>query len=594
MINPAGAQPAQTLEARLAFEKDTARLLDEIALLEKKLWQPMAGEDILATYQEKFRQLETLYSNSPADKRYSFRVVIPVADRPQHLRQCLYSLKKLCESYHYGGYIDGRYPKIAVLVADDSSDPDNIRQNRNLCSKMSTAGIQTDYFGLDEQMQLAHEYGEQSGLANIIGDLSGIKQATDFSHKGASIMRNISYLKLKQIVNDNTLVYFIDSDQEFCVNTAERERYYALNFFHYLDYLFRSQDIRLLTGKVVGDPPVSPAVMAANFQQDVLAFLQQQATLDPNAACCFHRRDTTDAGNNLPDDAAYHDMAALFGFSQKQASFRYRCRLQGRHSNGDCLADFSDKLQHFFYGEHPTRKTFFQYGNGLDETVAARTVYTGNYVCTVDALDYFIPFASLKLRMAGPVLGRLLKSKLKQAFVSANLPMLHTRTVEDTGRSEFRPGVENRLQQVSLETEFIRQFYGDIMLFAMEKITASGFPEAAVDEAFVETTLRETYENIRQNYQEKHDTILQLKNTIDRLFGQPEHWWHRDEYSTAAGNFHRFLQNIQLNFDDNTRAFQSIVSPGPAQQQLAMIQQAILRYPEDCKQWAKALAQGSL
>lgn len=587
-MNSASVQPAQTSTARRSTEKDAARLLDEINILEKNLWQPSASENDLSTYQKKFRQLEALYSEAHDDSRYNFRIVIPVADRPKHLQQCLYSLKTLCESYHYGGYVNGRYPKIAVLIADDSRKKNNIKQHRELCSELSAAGIQTDYFGLEEQLLLAREHSEKSELTNIIGDLSGIKKAEDFSHKGASIMRNISYLKLKKSITDNnTLVYFIDSDQEFCANTTEKERYYAINYFHHLNHLFQSRNISLLTGKVVGDPPVSPAVMAANFQRDVLAFLQQQASLEPESDCRFHEQENRLTDETPPDDAAYHDMAGLFGFSQKQKSFQYRCPQQGRHSNADCLADFSARLQHFFYGEHPTRKTFFQYDKGFDETVAARTVYTGNYVSTLRALDYFIPFANLKLRMAGPVLGRLLKSELKQAFVSANLPMLHTRTVKDTGRSEFRPGVKNHLQQVSLETEFIRQFYGDIMLFAMEEITASGFPEAGVEKDFVEEILRDTYENIRRNYQEKHDTILQLKNTIEALLNRPDNWWHSGEHNAAVSGFRRFLQNIQLNFDDDTRAFQSIISASHAEQQLKKIQRAILSYPDDRKQWAQ-------
>ena len=596
----AGLQTAQTSRA-LSREKDIERLLDTISTLEKDLWLQGTDKALLTAYQEKFRQLEKLYaeSNDPAagDERYHFKIVIPVADRPQHLRQCLYSLKTLCESYHYGGCVDGRYPKVSVLIADDSSHSGNIAQHRLLCRELNDSGIETHYFGLEEQLALAREYSARAELGNILGDLSGVNNARAFAHKGASIMRNISYLKLKQMISDNnTLIYFIDSDQEFCVNTPEQEKYYAVNFFHYLDRLFKSRDISLLTGKVVGDPPVSPAVMAANFQQDVLAFLHAQASLRPDDACCFHEHERSDTKDVLPDDAAYHDMAGLFGFDQKQKSFRYRCQLSGRHSNADCLADFSEKLQHFFYGEHPTRKTFFQYGEGFDDTTPARTVYTGNYVCTRQALDYFIPFASLKLRMAGPVLGRLLKSELKQAFVSANLPMLHTRTVEDTGRSEFRPGVESRSdnsadgrqKQISLETEFIRQFYGDVMLFAMEKLTAAGFPQSAPDPSFIEQTLQDTYREMRQNYTDKHNTILQLKNSIETFLNHKEHWWHRHDHEAATDNYRQFLQNIQLNFDDDTRAFQSIISDARAQVQLEKIQQAILAYTDDRRQWQQA------
>jgi len=34
---------------------------------------------------------------------------------------------------------------------------------------------------------------------------------------------------------------------------------YALNYFHAIDRIFRTTDTLMLTGKMVGDPPVSPS-----------------------------------------------------------------------------------------------------------------------------------------------------------------------------------------------------------------------------------------------------------------------------------------------------------------------------------------------
>jgi len=47
-------------------------------------------------------------------------------------------------------------------------------------------------------------------------------------------------------------------------------------------------------------------------------------------------------------------------------------------------------------------------------------------------------------------MGRLLKSEIGSRFVSANLPMLHRRTVENTGRCEFRPGIVSAQDAVDL------------------------------------------------------------------------------------------------------------------------------------------------
>ena len=52
--------------------------------------------------------------------------------------------------------------------------------------------------------------------------------------------------------------------------------------------------------------------------------------------------------------------------------------------------------------------------------------------------------------MAGPVLGRLLRAALGKKFVTANLPMLHKRTVEEKGQSEYRHGIRRSDDEIDL------------------------------------------------------------------------------------------------------------------------------------------------
>jgi len=579
-----------------AIVKVISLLKKEIVKLEQQIWQNVTTKKNIRQYQNTFKALEKLYELKSRDERYNFRIVIPVADRPQHLRQCLDSLLTLCRSHEYGGYKNNRYTKISVLIADDSKHKASIDLHKKYCKKFTSSGITTEYFGRKEQLDLVKSVtADNDGLTAILSDVSRLKDSAEFSHKGASIMRNITYLKLKQDLSSdssekNTLIYFIDSDQEFCINSSQTDKkYYAINYFHYLNEIFKTQDVTVVTGKVVGDPPVSPSVMAGNFQQDIQAFLNTMSKLDPRHSCQFHQQHI-----NIKDDAAYHDMANLFGFSNQDKVFNYQCTLPKKHTNADCFIDFSEKLEHFFYGEHPTRKTFFNYENGFTETTQARTVYTGNYVIKPEALNYFIPFATLKLRMAGPVLGRILKTKLKEKFVSANLPMLHNRTVESTGQSEFRAGVKSNEKQIDLGTEFIRQFYGDVMLFTTEKISAEGFPGKDIDKEILQTTINDTYKNIKDNYLKKHNTILALKSQISEQLGWHKHWWNKTPTDTrkinvSLSNFNTFLKNIESNFDECTNAYQQITSPGSVQKHLHRISEAILRYKNDLDNWNSTL-----
>jgi len=568
----------------------------EIVKLEKEIWRQAPSQQDVENYQNAFIVLEKLYQLKSVDTRHSFKIVIPVADRPQHLKHCLDSLYTLCETYRYGGLKDQQHHKISVLIADDSRQPENIELHKNYCRELSDKGIATDYFGLEEQLELVRTTSDRHpDLYNIISGSDEIDDPVDFSHKGASIMRNITYLKIKQLLSGDSassspLIYFIDSDQEFCINTANAENnLYAINYFHYLDEIFSTSDASVLTGKVVGDPPVSPSVMAGNFQQDVYNFLHVIDKVEPGQPCQFHQHEADSS-----DDAAYHDMADLFGFSQHEQAFDYHCTLQGAHDNADCFSDFADKLGHFFYGEHPTRKTFFNYGDGFSAAKPARTVYTGNYVIRPEYLNYFIPFATLKLRMAGPVLGRILKGRLQHRFVSANLPMLHNRTVEDTGRSEFRAGVTNTNQSIDLGNEFIRQFYGDVMLFSIKKLTEQDQFDNTIDADKVQAVLDSTYSEIRDSYIEKHDTVLQLRSKIEKQLYDSKHWWHNTSMKTSGTSqavtcFDIFLHNIQSNFDEDSYAFQQITAAESAQQYLRQIHHAILQYDNDMKHWAQAL-----
>ena len=583
-----------------------------IVRLERQIWKNQPAKENIKQYQNAFLVLEKLHELKTADTRYNFKIVIPVADRPQHLKHCLDSLLRLCRSYSYGGYKNKQFSKISVLIADDSRDINNIKLHKSYCTELTTQGINTEYFGLKEQLKLVNETTtENNNLGRIISKADGINDPVDFSHKGASIMRNITYLKLKQTLyqgknNKNTLIYFIDSDQEFCINTIISAKnsaidpainpdgnFYAINYFHYLNEIFKTQDISILTGKVVGDPPVSPSVMAGNFQQDIENFLNTIEKLNPDGPCQFHHHET-----DSKDDAAYHDMANLFGFSGHEQAFDYQCTLPGQHNNADCFSDFSEKLGRFFYGEHPTRKTFFHYENGFSATTPARTVYTGNYVIKPENLEHFIPFATLKLRMAGPVLGRILNARLQGKFVSANLPMLHNRTVDSTGQAEFRAGVKSHddtnCSGIDLGNEFIRQFYGDVMLFSIKKITELGLSYKSIDSHSIKPVLDATYNNIKANYIKKHNTVMQLKSQIQTQLNDQTSWWNNiaDEsknINQAKINFNNFLNNIQSNFDESSFAYQQIFSSNHASKYLESILHAILHYQIDMDRWKKTL-----
>jgi len=445
-----GKFAADFLQVRQAPDPDEqiAAQRAVIARFEAALWDGGFNEALLPSYQSAWRRLETLIAARGADSRHHFVIVIPVADSPQQLQTCLDSLLELCNLYGYGGQRDGRWQKLSVMIADDSQDPACIAAHRRIACEFETRGLAMQVFGLDEQRALIATLPDTLDLSRIVGT----PRPEAFGHKGQAIMRNIAWLKLvlTQAADTSRLFYTLDADQTFQVKvaTADGDRdVYAVNFLAQLDVIFSATEAEVLTGKVVGDPPVSPAVMAGNFLEDVTGFLRDIAGCDPQEAYRQPAPSTQGSG-----EAAYHDMAGLFGFQQADAPYRYHCTLDGSPANAACFDEFSQHLNRFFHGEHPTRITWYRHADAMQSVQPARTVYTGNAVFRASALHWFIPFAPLRLRMSGPTLGRLLKAELGARFVSANLPMLHKRTVDATGQTDrtgfpaarHRPGADRR------------------------------------------------------------------------------------------------------------------------------------------------------
>ena len=558
-----------------------------IPLIEKNIWKNDNIETGIIEYQQLFRELEALIShNKTSDLRHHFIIAIPVADRPQHLNTCLNSILELCKIYNYGGLNNGIYTKIKVLIADDSQQITNINENKNIAINYTNQGLAVEYFGQTQQQEILNRLNKKQ-LINITGN----NDDNHFFHKGASITRNITYLKLQQLQNENesSLFYFIDSDQEFQINiqTGEsEENIYAINYFYYLDQIFSRKKTGILTGKVVGDPPVSPAVMAGTFLDDLIIFIQRIAKLEPDGNCLFHNTD-----NKNDENAVYHDMADLFGFKDSTQAHEYHCTLNKPHNHNDCFNNLSNKLNLFFYGVHSTRKSTYTYQNAFESLSPARTIYTGNYIFKPEYFKYFIPFANLKLRMAGPTLGRIIQAELGDKFVSANLPMLHKRTVDTCGMAEFRPGVAQQDSTVDLSGEFIRQFFGDVMLFSIIQLTKIGFPKKIIPFEVIDNTVHETIESLKTKYALKQNEITSKTHQLSALINNPEYWWNKNTSSGSAKlKFEIFINNITFNFNKNSIIYKTIHSKETVASYQKKIAHSIMDYHDDIKQWEIALS----
>ncbi len=555
-----------------------------------------------------FAEMEFLLSRFSSDPRHSFIIVIPVAERPRMLENSLQSLVRHCHAFNYGGlapHIDHgmAFRKVRVMVVDDSRNFGNIEANKKIVDRVSREGIPCRYVSLKEQGRLIADLEDKTGrsLHRIVGTCSSSGSAP--SHKGASITRNIAYLSIaneltKETEKKNkTLIFFLDSDEEFSIrikNELGRFETDLISYFHTIDRLFREHEIDLLTGKVVGDPPVSPAVMVNNLLEDLLLFFKTCSGLTAESPCVFHQAEKYTGGA-----AQYNDMLHLFGYRRHGKPAAYPCPCSGSHSVSDGFRAFASRVNGFFHGLHPTREILFKTTESVNNTVPARTVYTGNYVFRPTMLDYFIPFADLKLRMAGPVLGRILKHRIGERFVSANIPLLHKRTIGEKYQSEFRHGVDQAedTDTVNLSVELEKQFWGDVMLFTIEALIDLGFPDSPVKARDIKDTLVQTRNDLWSEYKERRLNITANADKLMDFLEDNKHWWNKNEnFLQATNSFRKFICSVRENFITGSSGqkileskIKSSSNPGGLLTELAV---AIEAYHDDETAW-KLLTPGA-
>jgi hypothetical protein len=338
----------------------------------------------------------------------------------------------------------------------------------------------------------------------------------------------------------------------------------------------------MVTGKLIGDPPVSPAVMAANFLDDIGAFLKQISEYRPAEVCRFHDEDSA-----LPGDAAYHDMAGMFGLEQAVDSFAYRCPIDTEHDHVACLARFTDRLQAFFFGEHLTRKTGFHYSGSFTELVPARTIYPGNYIVNFDGLKYVIPFGHLRLRMSGPTAGRLIQAEIGHRFASVNLPMLHRRTTSNEGPDDFRPGVERKQDAaIDISDEFERQFFGDVMLFSVVEWLRHHELREMSDAEALRPVVDRIEAEILTAYRSKHVEVNTRLAELEQWVRYGRHWW---DGTAAKTKILAFLRNVERNFSDRAPAWRQIQSASHRAARKEQIVDALTSYRTERDAWDQLL-----
>jgi len=196
--------------------------------------------------------------------------------------------------------------------------------------------------------------------------------------------------------------------------------------------------------------------------------------------------------------------------------------------------------------------------------------------------------------MAGPSLGRILRKRLKHGFVSVNLPLLHKRTIQADYSNEFRSGIsaDNHSVDLSLDLslEFNRQFWGDVMLFTIEKLAELGYPDRRLGLADIAKTACDIQAKLWELYKEGQAEIAVKTGKVRGYLSGDEFWWNTGPGTeSAVKNMSQFCSLAGYNFGLNSSGMKKISEQIEEGSYINIIINAILSFYEIDITWNELL-----
>jgi hypothetical protein len=141
--------------------------------------------------------------------------------------------------------------------------------------------------------------------------------------------------------------------------------------------------------------------------------------------------------------------------------------------------------------------------------------------------------------------------------------------------------------------EFERQFYGDIMLFSIERLTNEGRSLDNAASTDFSGTLNAVRAEMLEKYNARQRAILEKLRVLEALLSDTVHWWNLSpEHAVALGNFKHFATNVERNFGTDSPGHTRINAADNWAKWRANLLEAIALYPEDRQAWEKALCAG--
>lgn len=397
--------------------------------------------------QEDLNYLRQVYRNSREMlvNLKPIHIIIPVADRNDFLKNLLDSIKWELNAFGFPKWL------ISVSVVNDSNTP--------IPNWMTWEyNFEVRIWNVPEQISFIKSNYPKEKLEKIYWTfLKPLPEWDwDWSRKWSwSTMNTARLLANKSIDVNNSIIWFIDSDEEFSILTLDDNWFrvieHPFSMFDAIQDILQTHDADIVTWKITWDPAFSAPQMIRTQLTDILR--KNSKTLSINEY--YHQ------------NRAYNDLPL---FSQDNLSTAYE--------EGFPILPFNDRWETKYHPYHSilmwhhiTRPICYSNPNKiLENWLVDRDVYIWdiirpwNLAGNRKVIEFPTPFVESKLRLHWPILGKLL-SNMWQKIYTANIPLLHRRVFDiQEILNGFRSGTEETIHWVDISQLRIKQISWDIVM----------------------------------------------------------------------------------------------------------------------------------
>jgi len=398
-----------------------------------------------------------------------FEIVVPTAHRPKGLSRLVQSIQQEINKFGYPHH------KVKIHIFNDG--------NSDISGSEDIDETHVDFeiivWNLKDQMNFLCANFEldilEESSNGFFHSISKVLNGTlrPF-YRGPAMVANIAKLILSRYTPEDSLVWFLDDDEEFAILNKKDDsfeiKHHTYSIFHAYSNLFLDNSIDVATGKCVGDPPFAGNQMLKTAVIDQLNVSGAQTSNE----------------DYYNENLAYLDLDI---FSRKRHSKFYQSGYPVLPYIEEDSKYFSTLLS-VIYGHHPTRPISYHpklyhcdsKGNICRNLGYTGFLYPGNIVYRRAKLGLLSPFAQAKTRINGAIFGHFLEEKGIKVSGSF-IPIFHRRLSDLKDRiSEFRVGVNNENGAINFAESWVKQIEGYIIPETFKR--SKGFTANDLDETF--------------------------------------------------------------------------------------------------------------